>query len=100
MLIKPFTEITAPNTWELSENDDIIITREGSKNQRVMINVKTYQAFKEMLLQFQQQDSDSNFAAQIDFNPYLQDFIDILNHDQFEDITEETGRGASSAEAQ
>jgi hypothetical protein len=87
MLIKQFTEITDPEIWDLSENDDIILTREGCKEQRVLINLKTYQAFKDMLLQFQQQDS--GLAAQFDFNPYLQDFIDILNHDKFEDITDD-----------
>lgn len=41
-----------------------------------------------MLLKLQQQDSDSKLADQFDFNPYLQDFIDILHHDQFKDITD------------
>jgi hypothetical protein len=94
MLIKQFTEITDPEIWDLSENDDIIITREGSKDQRVLINLKTYQAVKDMLMQFQQQDSDSGLAAKFDFNPYLQDFIDVLNYDQFEDITDSVGCGA------
>ncbi len=89
MLIKEFADIKNPEIWDLSETDDIIITREGSDDQRVLINFKTYRDLKEMLLKLQQQDSDSKSADQFNFNPHLQDFIDILNHDQFEDITDE-----------
>lgn len=88
MLIKEFADIKNPEIWDLSETDDIIITKEDSDDQRVLINFKTYKDLKEMLLKLQQQDSSSNLADQFDFNPHLQDFIDILNHDQFEDITD------------
>ena len=94
MLIKEFADIKNPEIWDLSKNDDIIITKEDSDDQRVLINFKTYKNFKNMLLKLQQQNWDLKLADQFDFNPYLQDFIDILNHDQFEDITEDVGRGA------
>ena len=88
MLIKRFNEIKDLEIWDLSETDDIILTKEDSDDQRVLINFKTYKDLKEMLLKLQQQDSGSNLADQFDFNPHLQDFIDILNHGQFEDITD------------
>lgn len=88
MLIKKFVDIKNPEIWDLSKTDDIIITKEDCDDHRVLINFKTYKDLKEMLLKLQQQNSSSNLADQFDFNPHLQDFIDILNHDQFEDITD------------
>jgi len=88
MLIKKFADLKKPEIWDLSETDDIIFTKEDCDDHRVLINFKTYKNLKEMLLKFQQQDSDLKVANQFDFNPYLLDFIDVLHHDQFEDITD------------
>jgi len=88
MLIKEFTEMTDPEVWNLSENDDIIIFRKDSNQQRVLINYKTYQNLKDSLIKLQQQNSNS-LTTQFDLNPYLQDFIDIIQNDQFEDITDD-----------
>ena len=42
MLVKDLSDIANSDIWELSENDDIIITKKGSDDQRVLINFKTY----------------------------------------------------------
>jgi hypothetical protein len=55
MRVKQFAELTNPEIWDLSENDDIIIAKEGSKDQRVLINFKTYESLKKTLLNLQQQ---------------------------------------------
>jgi hypothetical protein len=74
--------------WDLSKTDDIILTRKDREDQRVLINYKTYQTFKDLLFQIQQSDSGLTSSHQFDLNPHLQDLIDILNQDQFEDITD------------
>jgi len=47
MRIKRLADITDPEIWKLSESEDIIITKQGSNDQRVLLNYKTYQAIKE-----------------------------------------------------
>lgn len=44
MLIKEFTDLKNPEIWDLSETDDIIITREDSDDQRVLIISKLIKA--------------------------------------------------------
>jgi hypothetical protein len=89
MQIKQFNEMVSPDIWDLSATDDIILTRKDREDQRVLINYKTYQTLKEAISQLQQADSELTLMNQFDLNPYLQDFIDILNQDQFEDITDD-----------
>jgi len=89
MLIKQFTEMRNPKIWDLSENDDIIITRKGQNEQRVLINFKTYEAMKKTLANRKHLSQQSQSADSFDLSPYLQDFIDILQNDEFEDITDD-----------
>jgi len=88
MLIKEFADLKRAEIWDLSETNDIIITKEDSDDQRVLINYKTYQKPKEMLFKLQQQNSDTMLADQFDFNPFVQDFTDIFHKDKSEDITD------------
>ncbi len=81
MLIKQFTDLSNPELWKLSEKDDVIINKEGSNEQRVLINYETYKSIKETVT------GSKHHADPFDLNPFLQDFIDILQNDQFEDIT-------------
>ncbi len=39
-------------------------------------------------MKLQQTDIKLQSGDQFDFNPYLQDYIDNMDHDQFEDITD------------
>jgi len=84
MLTKQFTDLSNPELWKLSEKDDVIINKEGSNEQRVLINYETYKSIKEAVAVSKHH---AHSADSFDLNPYLQDFIDILQNDQFEDIT-------------
>jgi hypothetical protein len=89
MQIKQINEMVSPDIWDLSATDDIILTRKDREDQRVLINYQTYQRLKQAISQLQQADSSMAIQDQFDLNPLLQDFIDILNQDQFEEITDD-----------
>ncbi len=89
MLIRESKKNISPEIWALSEKDDVIITKENSAEQRVIINYKIYESIKQALTDRKKIKQQSNSAESFDLNPYLQDFIDILQNDQFEDITDD-----------
>ena len=89
MQVKQFNKIADPEIWALSETDDVIITKGDSNEQRVLINYKTYQTIKQALANRSKSNTTSMSADSFDLDPFLQDFIDILNNDQFEDITDD-----------
>ena len=86
MLIKQFTELRRTEIWGLAENEDIIITRKGSNEQRVLINFKTYESMKKALFRLQQQVSLASATDDMDWSPYLQDFEDIFDSGNFKDV--------------
>jgi hypothetical protein len=85
MHIKQFAEITNPEIWDLSEKDDIIIAKEGSKDQRVLINFNTYESLKNTLFRLQQQISDLDDES-YDWSPHVNDFNDILKNSNFKEV--------------
>ncbi|MFZ5517332.1 MAG: hypothetical protein ACOY90_11875 [Candidatus Zhuqueibacterota bacterium] len=88
MRIKQFNNISDSDIWDLSKTDDIIFTKEGSEEQRVLINFETYKAIKKALANRSKISDNLTAAESFDLNPFLQDLIDIVNTDQFEDITD------------
>ncbi len=88
MQIKQFNNISDSDIWELSKTDDIIITKEGSEEQRVLINFETYKAIKQALANRSRISDNLARAESFDLNPFLQDLINIVNTDQFENITD------------
>ncbi|MBN2009043.1 hypothetical protein JW960_06840 [candidate division KSB1 bacterium] len=88
MHVRPSQKNISPEVWALAEKDDVIITGKTSDDQRVLIYYKTYQAMKAKLSRMSTVIQD-NATNAFDLNPYLQDFIDIFNNDDFEDITDD-----------
>jgi len=86
MLIKQFTEMRDPKTWDLAKDEDIIITRKGTAEQRVLINYKTYESIKKMLFRLQRQLELTFEDDDIDWLPYIQDFKDVLETSNFKEI--------------
>ena len=87
MLVKQFTEMRNPQTWDLAEHEDIIITRKGKNEQRVLINFKTYEKLKKTFFWLQEQISQENETEDnIDWSLYIQDFKDILNSGRFKKV--------------
>ena len=89
MLIRESKQNISPEVWALSEKDDVIFTKENSDDQRVLINYKTYESMKQSLTNYKQLNQKPSSAETFDLNPHLQDLIDIVKNDQFEDITDQ-----------
>jgi len=49
MQVKDFSEITDPETWELSKSEDIIFTKAGTSGKRVMMTLERYKELKKSL---------------------------------------------------
>ena len=86
MIHKNFAEITNPETWDLSKNEDIIFTKDKTKNCRVLVNYQKYKISIDTLYQYHQnQSNEINF----DLNPYLDELNEIVKNDNFKDITDQ-----------
>lgn len=87
MLIKEFTDIKNPEIWDLSETEDIIITRKNSSHKRVLINYENYKILKDALNQYRQHLLTAKDADEFDLNPHLEDLNTIVKQGNFKDIT-------------
>jgi len=89
MLIKEFADMKNPEIWDLSENEDIIITKENTDNKRVLVNYDNYKTLKDALNQYRQDQLRVNDADQFDLNPHLEDLNTIVRNGNFKDITDQ-----------
>jgi len=89
MLIKQFNEIKDLEIWDLSENEDIIITKENTNNKRVLVNYDNYKTLKDALNQYRQNQLKINDSDQFDLNPHLEDLNTIVKNGNFKDITDQ-----------
>jgi len=89
MLIRESKKNISPEMWALSEKDDVILTKENSPDQRVVVSYKNYKALKKALADQKMSGQESSPAESFDLNPHLQDLIDIVENGQFEDITDD-----------
>ncbi len=87
MIIKKLSEIQDPQIWNLTEHEDIIITREGSSGQRVLLDLKTYQALKESATKLPSQTMEIK-TVNFELNPNLQSYLDRLQNNTLEQNTE------------
>ena len=89
MLIKEFSEIMDKEIWDLSENEDIIITKENTDNKRVLVNYDNYKILKDALNQYRQKPLTVKDAEEFDLNPHLEDLNTIVKNGNFKDITDQ-----------
>ena len=89
MKIKNFSDLSDPNIWDLSEHDDIIIIKENSNQQRVLMNFESYKILKEASNQYYQSQLRINDDDQFDLNPYLENLNTIVKAGNFKDITDQ-----------
>jgi len=89
MLIKEFDDIKNPEIWDLSETEDIIITKENTDNKRVLINYDHYKILKNTLNQYRQNPLTVKDADEFDLNPHLEDLDTIVKNGNFKDITDQ-----------
>ena len=89
MLIKNFADLKKIEIWNLSENEDIIITKKNTNNKRVLVNYDSYKTLKEALNQYHQNQLKVNEADQFDLNPHLEDLNTIVKNVNFKDITDQ-----------
>jgi len=89
MLIKKFTDIKNPEIWDLSENEDIIITKENTDKKRVLVNYDIYKTLKDALNQYRQHQLAVKDADEFDLNPHLKDLNAIVKNGNFKDITDQ-----------
>ena len=87
MLIKEFADMKNPEIWDLSETEDIIITKENTDHKRVLINYNNYEILKDALNQYRQNPLTVRDADEFDLNPHLEDLNTIVNNGNFKDIT-------------
>jgi len=89
MLIKEFADIKNPEIWDLSENEDIIITKENTDHKRVLVNYDNYIILKDALNQNRQKPLTVKDADEFDLNPHLEDLNIIVKNGNFKDITDQ-----------
>ena len=89
MLIKEFADMKNPEIWDISENEDIIITKENTNTKRVLVNYDAYKALKEALNQYRQNPLTVRDADEFDLNPHLEDLNTIVKNGNFKDITDQ-----------
>ena len=89
MLIKEFDDIKNPEIWDLSENEDIIITKKNTDHKRVLINYDAYKVLKEALNQYHQNQLIVKDTDEFDLNPHLEDLNTIVKNGNFKDITDQ-----------
>ena len=89
MLIKEFADIKNPEIWDISENEDIIITKENTDHKRVLINYDNYKILKDALNQYRQNQLVIKDADEFDLNPHLEDLNTIVKNGNFKDITDQ-----------
>lgn len=89
MTIKNLKELTSPDIWELSENEDILIRKDESDDYRVLVNFKDYQTLKDALARYHQQQFRVNDTESVDLNFYLEDLKKIVTTGHFEDVTDQ-----------
>ena len=88
MLVKRYDDIHDPEIWERADNEDIIVTKPGTNEQRVLINWDTYQKYKQVLYWLQKQIShESKTDSDIDWEEELPTLNDILNNSTFKKAT-------------
>lgn len=83
MLIKEFSDINNPEIWDLSETEDIIITKENTDNKRVLTNYDHYKILKASLDQYRQNQLTLKGADEFDFNPHLEHLNTIVKNGNF-----------------
>ena len=89
MRVKQFIEISDPEIWDLSKNEDIIITNENPNDQRVLVNYENYKKIKNALKQYTRNERTVKDADEFDLNPFLEDLNTIVKNGHFEDITDQ-----------
>lgn len=88
LLIKAFADIKKPEIGDISENEDIIITKENTNTKRVLVNYDVYKTVKEALNQYRQNALTVKDADEFDWNPHLEDLNTIVKKGNFKDITD------------
>ena len=89
MQVKQFSEISDPETWDLSQNEDIIITKKILNDQRVLVSYENYKKLKNALKQSKQNELKARDAEEFDLNPFLDELNTIVKNGHFEDITDQ-----------
>ena len=89
MLSENFSNITDPQIWELSENDDIILSKDDSTEHRVLVNYENYKALKDLITQLKSHQLIIKDSDEFDLNPHLEDLNAIVKSGQFEDISDQ-----------
>ena len=89
MLIKEFADINNPEIWDLSENEDIIITKKNTHHKRVLVNYDNYKILKDALNQYRQNQFMIRDVEDFDLNPHLEDLSTIVKNGNFKDITDQ-----------
>ncbi len=89
MIVKKLSDLKNTDVWDLSEHEDIIITKDNTDTKRVLVNYDSYKILKDASEQCKQSKFKVQDADQFDLNPYLEELIKIVKDGQFEDITDQ-----------
>ena len=89
MIIKKLSDLKNTDVWDLSEHEDIIITKDNTDNKRVLVNYDNYKILKDALDQCKQSKFKVQDADQFDLNPHLEDLNTIVKNGKFKDISDQ-----------
>ena len=89
MKTKDITQLSSDELWNLSENDDVILSKDNNKDHRILINYKQYKILKDALSNYQQNHFRISDSDEFDLNPHLEDLNRIVKNGKFKDISDQ-----------